>query len=115
MGSFPLQKTPELGTSLSGQEGNSSTAALRNRPREVDPPGHFVPIRGHVANVEANELTKAKSGTQGKGQKGQIPPVSACADNLEQADFFGLAQGPGLLGSEEHGPPMFPLGRGRSR
>ena len=68
VGSLPRQKTPELGTSLSGQEGNSSTPALRNRPREVDPPGHFVPIRGHVANVEAHELTKAKSGTKGKGQ-----------------------------------------------
>jgi len=43
-------------------------AALRGRPGEVDPPGHFVPIRGHVAHVEAHELTDAKSGTQGESQ-----------------------------------------------
>ena len=68
MGSLTGQKPPELGTNLSGQEGNSSAAALRGRPGKVDPPGYFVPIRGHVAHVEAHELTEAKSGTQGESQ-----------------------------------------------
>ena len=77
MGPFPSQKPSEFGTGPPGKERDAPAPALGYRFRELDLPGHVGPIRGNVANIEANELPKAKAGTQGKGQQSQIPTVFA--------------------------------------